>query len=84
MDNDKFGRWARVAWVGKFNAMGFYRNKVCRWQAAWISKKTIAKVKYFYVQYSFPNNGDVLFSDLIGAKKEVEKQFNWFNKMVNS
>jgi hypothetical protein len=29
MENDDMGRWARVAYAGKFDNMGFKNGKIC-------------------------------------------------------
>lgn len=81
MADDNMGRWARVAYAGKFNNIGFYRGKVCRWEIAWISKiKLDNEVKYL-VQYKYPSNGKAVHTYLKDAQKEVEKTFQWFVKM---
>ena len=41
MEDDDMGRWARVAYAGKFDNMGFWRGKVCRWEIAWVKKLDI-------------------------------------------
>ena len=81
MEDDKQGRWARVAYAGKFDNMGYFRGKVCRWEIAWISKIMIKDEMRFTVQYKYPSNGKHLFDNLKDAQKEVEKTFPWFVKM---
>jgi len=84
MENDKQGRWARVAFAGAFNNWGFVRGKVCRWEIAWIKKFQFEneplKLK-FRIEYNFPSNGEKVCDTLPEAKKEVIKSFNWFIKM---
>ena len=81
MEDDNIGRWARVAYAGKFVNGGFFRRKVSRWEIAWI-KKLVHKGKiHFVINYYFPTNSVILFPDLEAAKKEVEKNFRWFIKM---
>jgi hypothetical protein len=77
MENDEMGRWARVAYAGKFGNIGFYRGKVCRWEIAWIKKVD----KKFYLLYYYPSNGKRVFDTVQDAKKEVSKTFKWFLKM---
>jgi hypothetical protein len=78
------GRWARVAYSGKFNNIGFYKNKVCRWEIAWIKKLQTKQGMKFIISYYFPSNGKYVFDNLKDAQKEVEHCFVWFMKMCNS
>src|SRR5690554_3438747 len=76
MDDDDMGRWARVAFAGKFNNMGFWRGKVCRWEIAWVKKLESSKGELkFVVSYLYPSKGKHLFDNLEDAKKEVEQTF---------
>lgn len=79
MENDKQHRWARVAYAGRFDNIGFYRGKVCRWEIAWIKK--LQDTKKFTVIYLYPSNGKSVFDSVKEAKKEVEQTFRWFMKM---
>lgn len=81
MEDDKMGRWARVAYAGKFDNNGFYRGKVCRWEIAWIKKLEIKGELKFTISYLYPSNGKHLSDNLEDAKKEVEQTFRWFMKM---
>jgi|GEM_PF-1595870 len=81
MENDKQGRWARVAYSGKFDNNGFWRGKCCRWEIAWIKKLIINDEIKFTVNYLYPSNGKFLFDNVAAAKKEVNKTFRWFIKM---
>lgn len=81
MEDDKSGRWARVAYAGKFDNMGFWRGKICRWEIAWVKKTHIDDKLRFSVNYFFPSNSKYVFDDLKTAQKEVEKSFKWFIKM---
>jgi hypothetical protein len=84
MDDDNKGRWARIAYAGKFSGLGFYKNRVSVFQIAWITKLHTEKGMKFYVSYKFPSNSDCVFDDLPAAKKAVEKSFYWFLKMCNN
>jgi hypothetical protein len=84
MENDQFDRWARVAWAGKLNALGFWKHKVCRWQIAWIEKRVFKDEHFFFISYFFPSNGSFKTQTLDEAKIEVEKSFDWFIKMVTA
>lgn len=81
MENDEAGRWARVAYAGKFYNIGFFRGKVCRWEIAWVKKLQTKQGLKFVVSYLFPSNGSTTFDDLKSAQKEVEKTFRWFMSM---
>lgn len=83
MESDSMGRWARVAYAGKFDNIGCYRGKVCRWEIAWIKKIDYKGNSRFTIDYLYPSNGKSLFVNLDDAKKEVEKSFRWFIKMCN-
>ena len=81
IEDDDMGRWARVAYAGKFDNMGFWRGKVCRWEIAWVKKMDIKGELKFTISYLYPSNGKHLFNDLEAAQKEVEQTFRWFMKM---
>lgn len=81
MEDDDMGRWARVAYAGKFDNMGFYRGKVCHWEIAWVKKLDIKGELKFTINYLYPSNGKHLFDNLEDAQKEVEQTFRWFMKM---
>jgi len=83
MEDDKVGRWARVAYAGKFENAGFYRGKVCRWEIAWVKKLETKDGLKFIANYLYPSNGQYVFNNLEDAKKEVEKSFRWFIKMCS-
>jgi len=85
MEDDKQGRWARIAYSGTFNASGFYRNKVSRWEIAWIKRikhPTNENTFLYTVNPDFPFKGSYSHETLEQAQLEVEKEFNWFIKMV--
>jgi hypothetical protein len=84
MQPDKLGRWARVGYAGHFKGFGFFRCKVALWEIAWISKLKFKGEEKFLIQYKFPSNGLSTFDDLPRAKREVQKSFNWFIKMVTN
>ena len=81
MKNDKQGRWARVAYAGKFNNIGFWRGKICCWEIAWVKRVDINGDLKFIINYSYPSNGKHIFDNLEDAQKEVEQTFRWFIKM---
>ena len=37
-EDDKHGRWARVAYAGRFGNLGIFKNHICRWEIGWIKK----------------------------------------------
>jgi predicted nucleotidyltransferase len=78
MEDDFQGRWARIAYAGIFDNFGFVDGKVSRWDIAWITK--VYKFDKFQIRYKFPSNEQKVFDDLEDAKKEVEKNFDWFIK----
>jgi|SRR5665647_321206 len=77
MEDDKQGRWARVAYAGRFNGFGFYRKKVSCWDIAWV-KKCQDK---FTVHTHFPIVTTGVFDTVEQAKAAVEKDFRWFIEM---
>jgi len=82
MENDKMGRWARVAYAGRFDKI-FMRGKPVRWEIAWIKKLTDPRTgewhnKLFVVHPSFPYNGKHTFKTLAAAKRAVNNEFNRF------
>ena len=81
MEDDKQGRWARVAYAGKFDNIGFYKDKVCRWEIAWVKKIDIKGELKFTVSYLYPSNSKHIFDNLEDAQKEVEDSFSWFMNM---
>ena len=81
MEDDKQGRWARVAYAGKFDNIGFYKDKVCRWEIAWVKKIDIKGELKFTVSYLYPSNSKHIFDNLEDAQKEVEQSFSWFMNM---
>jgi len=72
MSIDRHGRWAIVAYAGKFG--GGSKIFVNRWEIAWIRKHN----NKFIVNLLFPSQSRVLFENLEDAKKEVEKTFTHF------
>jgi len=86
MEDDKIGRWARVAYAGNFNSgMPFYRGKVSRWEIAWVKRIKDPKNEgktYYSVSPDFPFKGNHVHDTLESAQKEVETHFRWFIKMV--
>lgn len=77
MEDDKQGRWARIAYAGRFKSWGFYRKKVAYWQIAWV-KKCQDK---FTVHTNFPVVTVGVFDTVELAKAAVEKDFKWFIEM---
>ena len=78
---DKNGRWARVAYAGKFEDSKMLDTKtIDRWEIAWVKK--VPQTSQVFAQYLFPSHGKNMFDTLEEAKKEVEKQFNYFIKTV--
>ncbi len=84
MEDDKQGRWARIAYAGNFN------NKVPftiegahdRFEIAWVKKLystfgNETKLK-FTVSPKFPYSGEFMFETLEEAKSEVENRFRFF------
>lgn len=78
MEDDAYGRWARVAYAGELENDGFSDGKVCRWDIAWVNKLVIPEGIKFTVRYLYPSDGKVLFDNLEDAQKEVEETFQWF------
>lgn len=81
MENDKQGRWARVANVGK-NVGKFTNTNIPgpnpnNWQIAWV-KKCRGK---FIVHTFFPVLTVGIFDTVDQAKAAVEKDFRWFIEM---
>ena len=84
IEDDDMGRWARVAYAGKLDCFGFYRNRVSYFEIAWISKLRYKNKIKFLITYRFPQaDNQYTFDNLNDAKKQVAKSFNWFIKMVN-
>lgn len=83
MEDDDMGRWARVAYAGRFtkSGFGFYRGNPCRWEIAWVRKLDKKGELKFVVSYLYPSHGGHIFDTLEDAQKEVEKNFRWFLKM---
>ena len=84
MEDDKFGRWARVAFCG--NRTESFADKISWFQIAWI-KKHIDHVTNqwegkFTIKYYIPYDQGHIFNDLESAKLAVEKSINWFVKMI--
>lgn len=77
MEDDKQGRWARVAYAGRLGNCGFTRGKVSYWQIAWV-KKCMGK---FTVHNYFPIIQTQVFDTLEQAKAAAEKDFRWFIEM---
>ena len=79
MDDDKQGRWARIAYAGDFKK-GFHKGKPCTFELAWVKKVVMENdgdVK-FSIKYNFPSTGKMCFDTLEEAKKEVENRFKFF------
>lgn len=81
MEDDKQGRWARVAYAGDINRLTI-DSKICYWEIAWITKLIDSGKTYFAIQYKFPSNEKHLFDSLDHAKMAVEDSFKWFLKCV--
>ena len=81
MEDDKQGRWARVAWAGDTKHV-FFNGKPCQWEIAWV-KKLDSGSKKFFINYLYPSNGGMRFDTLKECQKEVEKTFRWFMKCCN-
>lgn len=76
MEDDKFGRWARIAFVGK----GIYAVEI-----ATIRKVTFPEYKFsFIVDFTFPRRGEILFKTLEEAKKQVEEDLEIFIKLCKT
>ena len=74
MEDDKQGRWARVAYAGTKRNFGTIGKKVALWDIAWI-KKCEDK---FTVYNHFPIVTTGVFDTVDQAKAAVEKDFRWF------
>ena len=86
MDNDKHGRWARVAFIG---------SGIDSVEVAWIKKIYIesfnddVKQKYkdteyiFSVNFEFPRKGECIFDTLEDAMKQVEIDLLKFKSVLN-
>ena len=77
MEDDKQGRWARVAYAGRFNGFGFYRKKVSLWEIARV-KKCMDK---FTVHSQGPTVMVGIYDTVEQAKEAAEKDFRWFIEM---
>ena len=71
MDDDKFGRWAIVGYVGNPAEHGQSL------EAVWI-KKTGAK---FCIDYQFPYNSIIVFNTIDECKEAAETELNHFLKI---
>lgn len=80
MEDDNMGRWARVAYAGRFTSMGFFRGKVCQWEIAWVKK--IKDHNKFSIHPQYPFKGEYCHDTLEGAMKEVEQTFKHFIRNV--
>lgn len=82
MNDDHMGRWARVAYAGRFDTgLGIVRGKPARWEIAWIKKLNDPKTKEFHgfvVHANFPYNAKVVFTTLPEAQKKVKTEFKRF------
>lgn len=80
MENDKQGRWARVAYAGSNPEKPFYRGKISFWEIAWIDKLINNDKLFFVIKFQFPSNhvSKNVFENLEEAKKTVEKAFVYF------
>lgn len=79
---DEMGRWAIVAYAGRFNGtakIGFYKRKICRWEIAWIKK--LSKNKYC-IHFKFPNNTETVFNTIPECKTAIKQAFTHFVKTV--
>jgi hypothetical protein len=75
MEDDKFGRWARIAYVGEgLDSM----------EVAWIRKFTSQddSENKFYIQSLIPNNGYVIFKTLEEAKEQVRIDLEHFKNLL--
>ncbi len=85
MEDDKMGRWARVAYAGKTNG-GFplIDGMICEWEIAWVKKiKDPASnlfLNKFIISPLFPFHGKYIFDSLEEAQTEVDKHFRHFIK----
>lgn len=79
MDDDKLGRWARIAHAGRNDSyLGVFRGKRCSWQIAWVSKLKHEDKVSFLVNYYFPSNETTVFEKLEHAQKAVVVAFKHF------
>jgi hypothetical protein len=75
MEDDKFGRWARVACIGEgLNSM----------EVAWVRKFTSQDnpEDKFYIQRLFPSNGYTIFKTLEEAKEQVRIDLEHFKTLL--
>lgn len=82
MEDDKMGRWARIAYAGRFDNMGVFRGKVCQWEIAWVKKVKHEGKVVFTVDYLFPSQFESVFFSLQEAKLNVDKAFKHFIRNV--
>ena len=81
MEDDKFGRWARIAHIGDFKAI-FKDGIPAVFELAWIKKLNNPVSNKFLNKFEaitmFPSKGRALFDTLEEAKLDVEKKFQFF------
>lgn len=71
MEDDKFGRWARIAFISEgINSL----------EIAWIRKcKLLSEKEYkFHIEFNFPRKGEYIFKTLKEAKKQVKEDLEQF------
>jgi len=74
MEDDKFGRWARIAYVGEgLDSM----------EVAWIRKLEFKEYKFkFVVEFNFPRKGEITFKTLEEAKEQVRIDLEHFKTLL--
>lgn len=82
MDDDKFGRWARIGYCGDFINIFDKDGKPMLYEIAWIKKLkdpiTEVFLNKFVISLSIPTKGELVFDKLEDAIKSVEESFNSF------
>jgi len=79
MEDDKFGRWARIAHIGE---PGFKDGMPTIFELAWIKKLDVVvhsqDIHKFEVVFMFPAKGRAVCDTLDEAKNIVEEKFQFF------
>lgn len=77
MEDDEFGRWARIAHAGDKKIWN-KKEELCFWQIASIGKLIFEDKIKFTINCVFPYSGKYVFDTLENAKKTIEKNFSYF------
>lgn len=82
MENDKMGRWARIAYAGRRK---FVNGSYSSFEIAWICKHEYEGVVRFYIQSRFPTNGGFknIHDTIEEAMKHTEEYFQFFIKEMS-